>query len=93
VALDRGFLYPWAVGAAIWLVVSFEVLSAYVEQTDSAHLREIWFLLSLLWAQFGFAGVFQCLAHRRGRGLGILLLVILAPPLALYLLIVCTPAQ
>ena len=81
------FLRPWAIGGSIWLVLSLLLLSEYKRVSGGQHVIEIWFLLSLLWAEFGFAGVYHCLRRRRGRGLGALVLVLLIPPLLLFLLV------
>lgn len=81
------FLRPWAIGGAVWLVLSLQVLSAYKSQFGFAYLKEFWFLFCLLWAEFGFAGIYHCVRHRRGRNLGSLLLVVAVPPLLLYLLL------
>ena len=81
------FLRPWVLGALVWFFVSYAVLSEYQKSRPPGpgYQRELWFLLSLLWLQFGFAGIFQ--AVKRGRAYQIIAFVLLAilPPLLLYL--------
>ncbi len=83
------FLTPWILGALVWLFVGLTILLEYrkTQPAGQGYLTELWFLVSLLWLQFGFAGIFQ--AVRGGRGFKILahFLVALTPPLLLYLLI------
>jgi len=59
-------------------------LSAYLEIGDPAYLNELWFVLSLLWWQFGFAGIFQCLRRNERDKLFPLLMVASLPPLLLH---------
>jgi hypothetical protein len=63
------------------------VVAEYLKHGDPTYLNEIWFLLSLLWAEFGFAGMFHSIRNERGYRLGRLAIITLMPPLLLHLLI------
>jgi hypothetical protein len=71
----------------VWGVVSLTVLLEYRKQPDPRYLHELWFLVSLLWLEFGFAGIFHCLRHGLRRRIGKLVLASLLPPLVLHLLV------
>ncbi len=81
------FFRPWLIAASVWGICGLVVLDAHVEQVGTEHLKELWFLMSLLWIQFGFAAVFHSLLKQRGRRFLALLLITLLPPLLLYLII------
>ncbi|MBF0367984.1 MAG: hypothetical protein HQL52_00855 [Magnetococcales bacterium] len=78
---------PWIVGALIWGLFSLVVLLEYLSQGDGVHLDQFWFLLSLIWFQFGFGSVFISLLRPPPRALIDRLLIALAPPLILYLFV------
>ena len=84
---DNRYLRPWILGALVWGTLSLIILLEYREQPDPRYLNELWFLVSLLWLEFGFAGLFHCLRHGLRARLGRMLLVSLLPPLVLHLLI------
>jgi len=71
------------------LFVSLTVLSEYqkIQVPGQGHLRELWFLLSLLWLQFGFAGIYQAVRRRRGFKILALFLITILPPLLLHIII------
>ncbi len=75
------------VGALAWGAISLIVLDEYLESGATGQLNQIWFLMYLLWLQFGFAGVFQSVRNRGAKGLPSLLLVIILPPLLLHFII------
>jgi hypothetical protein len=52
---------------------------------SSDNLFEFCLLLSLLWVEFGFAGMFHTLLKERGRRIVPLLLITTLPPLLLFL--------
>jgi 4-amino-4-deoxy-L-arabinose transferase-like glycosyltransferase len=80
-------LRPWILGAIGWGCVSLIVMLDYIGRDEPQYVTELWFILSLLWWEFGFAGIFSAIRHEeRHRVLG-LVLVSLLPPAALYLLI------
>lgn len=87
---DRGFQWrsfrPWILGGLAWAVVSYLVLGEYLAQTDGEYLREICVLLSLLWWQFAFAGLFQALRHRERWKLPGLTAAAILPPAGVCLL-------
>ena len=84
---DNRYLRPWILGAVVWGTLSLVVLLQYREQPDPRYLHELWFLVSLLWLEFGFAGIFHCLRHGLRRRIGKMVLVSLLPPLVLHLLV------
>lgn len=81
---NNRYLRPWIIGALLWGVLSAVVMLEYKRQPNPRYLHEIWLLLSLLWLEFGFAGIFHCLRHGKRDRLGKLLLVSLLPPLVLH---------
>ena len=87
--LDHKYRYlrPWIAGALVWGILSRVVLLEYQRQPNPRYLHEIWFLVTLLWLEFGFAGIFHCLRHGLRVRLGNMLLVSLLPPLILYFLV------
>ncbi len=76
---------PWLITASIWLACSLTILDAYLEQVGNGYLKDLCFLMSLFWIQFGFAALFHTLLKQRGRHLLALILVTTLPPLLLYL--------
>jgi hypothetical protein len=66
------------------------VLNAYIEQAGTRYLKDLWFLTSLLWVQFGFAAIFHSLLKQKGRHLVALILLAILPPLLLYLIVFST---
>ena len=80
-------LRPWVFGAIAWMCISLVIIIEYLRMGESKYLNQFWFLLSLLWLEFGFAGLFYLLVKRRGQQLTVFIMVTLIPPLVLYLLI------
>ena len=80
------FLIPWLLGALCWLCISLVALQEYqrIRAPDQDHARELWLLLSLLWSQFGFAGIYQAVRGGRGYKIFAFFLVTILPPLLLY---------
>ena len=78
---------PWIIGAVTWGLASAILLGHHLRQGSPTHWVELWFLFSLLWFQFGFAGLFSDLIKRRYGRIRERILVALAPPVLLYLLI------
>ena len=78
------YLRPWVVGALAWGGLSLILLDEYRNHGDSRYLTEIWFLLSLLWVEFPFAGIFSCLRQGRYQRLLPLLGIALLPPALLH---------
>ena len=56
---DNRYLRPWILGAVVWGTISLTILLEYRKQPDPRYLHELWFLVSLLWLEFGFAGMFH----------------------------------
>ncbi len=83
------FLIPWFLGAVFWVFVSLTVLLEYqkTQPPGQGHLRELWFLLSLLWLEFGFAGIYQAVRKKRGYKILALVLTTILPPLLLHFFI------
>ncbi|MCP3868659.1 MAG: hypothetical protein GY703_11300 [Gammaproteobacteria bacterium] len=78
---------PWVRGAMVWLALSLTLVAEYlVESNHPGHLLEFCLLLSLLWMEFGFAGIFQALRHDNGRKIPSLLILTTLPPVTLLAL-------
>ena len=75
----------WIIAALLWLALSIAILGAHITVSGGSHWEEMWFLQSLLWFQFGFAGLFQTLFKRRYYQIRDRLLIALTPPVLLYL--------
>ena len=85
----RGMAYlrPWILGGGIWLLVGLVILLDYRRLPDPSYLYELWLLLSLLWLEFPFAGLYSCLRWGRyGRVPGLVLMA-LAPPVLLHFIV------
>ena len=80
-------LRPWMLGALVWAFLSAMVVLEYVDQDEPEYLTQIWFILSLLWWQFCFAGIFSAVRRHQRRRLPGLLLLSLLPPLLLHFLV------
>ena len=81
-----GYLRPWIVGGGVWLLVALVILLDYGRLPDASYRYELWLLLSVLWLEFPFAGLFSCLRRGRYRRVPGLVLVALAPPMILHLI-------
>ena len=80
------FLRPWILGAFAWLVLSIIVSLEHLRTPPPHYLLEFSGLMSLLWMQFGFAGLFQAVKRGRvGYKLPFILITVL-PPAILYLI-------
>ena len=80
--------YLWVAGALVWGAISLVVLLQYRKLGGQVReLNELWFLMSLLWAQFVLAAIFADWRHNRGRNLGPLVLRLILPPLLLHLVV------
>ena len=78
----------WLVAALAWGAASWLILHEYRQIGGQLReLQELWFLMSLLWTQFGFAFMFHDWLRNRGRRFRILLLRTLLPPLVLHFLV------
>lgn len=67
-----------------WCWVSLVIMLEYLAGGDADHVEELWLVLSLLWWQFGFAGIFNALRRARQRDVPFLVLVTLVPSLLVY---------
>ena len=85
---NRHFLLPWILSALIWVVLSSIVLDEYKRTGNPLYIKEIFYLLSLLWVQFGFAAIFNTVRSRRYARLNAYIAVTVLPPLAVYFLMV-----
>jgi hypothetical protein len=70
----------------VWLALGLTVMRAHLDSPRPGHTLTLCALLALVWAQFGFAGVFHNLTRRHGTDCLPLLLVTITPPLLLFLL-------
>ena len=68
-------------GGVVWLLASLAVVTEYVQTSEPKYLVEILGLLSVLWFEFGFAGLFHSIRRNKGRNLALLLGVTVVPPL------------
>ncbi|MES9899295.1 MAG: hypothetical protein ABW148_09750 [Sedimenticola sp.] len=82
---ETHILRPWIFGASVWLALSLVVSLEYLRAGRSDHLYDLIVMMSLLWMQFGFAGLFHTLRRERGRNAALLILVTLLPPAMLFL--------
>jgi hypothetical protein len=80
-------LKPWLIAAGVWASASLIIIVEYLKGGDTKHLWQLWFLLSLLWSEFGFAAIFNSLMKRKRDQLLPLLLVTLVPPLLVFVVI------
>ncbi len=87
---ETRFLRPWVLGVMVWLALSLVVSREYLRTAEPRYLLELSGLLSLLWVQFGFAGMFHTLRKEKGRKVLALFLVTLVPPLMLFFLNIAT---
>ena len=85
----RGIAYlrPWIVGGGVWLLVGLVVLLDYRRLPDATYLNELWLLLSLLWLEFPFAGLYSSLRSGRYERVPGLVAVALAPPMLLHFIV------
>jgi hypothetical protein len=85
--LGMTYLRPWILGGGAWFLVSLVVLLDYRRLPDPSYLYELWLLLSLLWLEFPFAGLFSCLRRGRYERVPALVLIALAPPMLLHAIV------
>ncbi len=80
-------LKPWIIAAVIWIILSLIIIVEYLKGGETRYLNPLWFLLSLLWAEFGVAALFNSLMKRKRHKIIPLLLVTFVPPLILFIII------
>ena len=85
---DHHFLISWIIGAGIWGILSCILLDEYKQRGDPYYLKEIFLLLFFLWAQFGFAAIFNAVYSQRFNRLKAYIGVTILPPLIVYILMV-----
>ena len=78
------FLRPWIIGALVWLVLGLVVSLEHLRSTQPHYLFELSGLMTILWLEFCFAGLFHTLRKEKGRKAIPLLLIALLPPLVLF---------
>ncbi len=83
---ERLFLLPWFIAAGGWCLITLILLDEYNRIGDPRYLEELFLLLSLLWAEFGFAAIFNAAYHGRFSHLRPYLVITLLPPLWVYAL-------
>lgn len=87
------FRYPWLLGALIWGTLGLMVLWRYQAIGGRARqIYELWWWLSLLWGQFGFAALFAEW-RQGGRGFRFIAILTFLPPLVLYVLALAIALQ
>ena len=77
-------LRPWIIGAILWLILSVFVSVEHLRSDQPDYLLELGALMSMLWLQFAFAGLFNTLRNERGRRALFFLVIAIVPPLLLY---------
>ena len=80
-------LKPWFIAASIWGFVSLIILVEYLKGGDTRYLNQLWFLMSLLWAEFGVAALFISLMKGNRHQVFPLILVTVLPPFILFIII------
>ena len=68
----------------MWLLVSVTVSVEHLRSAQPYHLFELSGLMTLLWLEFCFAGMFHTLRKERGRNAQLLLLITALPPASLF---------
>lgn len=76
----------WVVAAVVWLSLAYLLLQELHDLEGERLLLDAWRLTSLLWAQFGLAGVLAAGFKGHHHRIPLQLIVTLFPPLLLYLL-------
>lgn len=74
----------WIIGAILWLMLSLVVSLEHLRSERPDYLFELGGLMSVLWLQFSFAGMFHTLRKEHGRRAAAFLLIAAVPPLVLY---------
>jgi hypothetical protein len=69
----------------VWFAVSLTMVLELLKTGSFDHLFEFCLVLSLLWVEFGFAGMFHTLLKEQGRRIVPLLLITTLPPLLLFI--------
>ena len=77
----------WWLSATVWSVVSYIIISDYMRHGDAANVNHIWFLCSILWAQFGLASAFSSLMKNETDRIPGCLFRAVFPPLLLHLIL------
>ncbi len=77
----------WWIMAGVWGVASYAILDNYIQIGSPEHLNQIWFLCSLIWAQFGLAGAFAAMGRRQLKQAFDRLFIAVFPPLLLHLIV------
>ncbi len=70
----------------MWLMIGLVVMLEYLKTQEPNYLFELGGLLSLLWIEFGFAGIFHAIRKDRGRNVVSLLFFTILPPMALFVI-------
>jgi hypothetical protein len=82
------FILSWLVGTGAWGILSYILLAEYKRIGESIYLTDLFFLLSILWVQFGFAGIFNAIYTRRYGRVKAFVAITLVPPLTVYFLVI-----
>ena len=83
---ETRFLRPWVLGASAWLVLSIIISLEHLRAPPPHYLLELGGLMSLLWMQFGFAGLFQAMKKGRKRYRLLFVMITILPPVILLLI-------
>lgn len=74
----------WWIMAAIWGGLSLVLLSHYAHYSRLVNPTFVWYLCSLFWLLFGFAGVFSVITQGKKRVIMDRVFMALLPPLLLH---------
>ena len=63
------------------------IIVEYLKAGETKYVNQFWFILSLLWAQFGLAAIFNSLMKKRVHRIYSLILITILPPVILFSII------
>ena len=73
-------LRPWLAGGLVWLLLSLTVSLEHLRSAQPNHLFELSGLMTILWLEFCFAGMFHALRKSQEHRVVLLLVVSALPP-------------
>ena len=74
----------WIVGAVVWLVLAVVFFNNTIHLIHADHIKGMWYLISLIWGLFGFAGALSAAIRGGVSRVPGFLLITLIPPLVLH---------
>lgn len=76
----------WWVMALLWGTASYSILHHFIDRGREINPTFIWYMCSLIWFMFGFAGIFSSLIKRTTHLIPNKLFIAVFPPLLLHFL-------